>query len=61
MRAIVEADDWEEPGTSDFREAAVVSAAFPEMFRHRNNLTFTHRKEVAALFWFRGTHDLLNG
>ena len=48
-KAIVEAEDWDGPAYQTCREAAVVSAAFPEMFRRRNNLTFSHHKKVAAL------------
>jgi hypothetical protein len=48
-KAIVEAEDWEGPAYQTCREAAVVSSAFPELFRRRNNLSFSHHKEVAAL------------
>jgi hypothetical protein len=48
-KAIVETEDWEGPAYQTCREAAVVSNAFPEMFRRRNNLTFSRHKDVAAL------------
>lgn len=48
-KALVESDDWDGPSYQTCREAAVVSDAFPEMFRRRNNLSFSHHKEVAAL------------
>lgn len=48
-KAIVEAEDWEGPAYQTCREAGVVASAFQEMFRRRNDLTFSHHKEVASL------------
>ncbi len=49
LNTFVHAEDWEGPAYQTCRCAAVVSAAFPEMFQRRNNLSFSHHREVAAL------------
>ena len=47
-KAIVEAEDWEGPAYQSCRDAAYVAASF-ELSRRRDNLTFKHHREVAAL------------
>ena len=43
-----EAEDWEGPAYQSCRDAAYVAASF-ELSRRRDNLTFSHHREVAAL------------
>jgi N6-adenosine-specific RNA methylase IME4 len=47
-KAIVEAEDWEGPAYQTCRDAAWISEAFA-LSRRRDNLSFGHHKEVAAL------------
>jgi N6-adenosine-specific RNA methylase IME4 len=48
LKALVEAPNWTGPGYQTCRNAASVSRAY-EMSRRRDNLTFTHHAELAAL------------
>jgi hypothetical protein len=45
---VVEAEGWDGPAYQACRDAAFVSAKF-ELSRRRDNLTFKHHREVAAL------------
>jgi len=47
-KAIVEAEDWEGPGSKPRMNAAAAVKAFPETSRRREALSFWHRREVAA-------------
>ncbi len=47
-KAIIEADDWNGPSYKTCRNAASVAGKF-ELSRRRDNLTFNHHAEVAAL------------
>jgi hypothetical protein len=47
-KAIVEAEDWEGPAYQTCRNAASIANAF-ELSRRRDNLSFKHHVEVAAL------------
>ncbi|MGH7085947.1 MAG: hypothetical protein ACREFN_13255 [Acetobacteraceae bacterium] len=48
-KAVVEAEDWDGPAYQTCRNSAAVCTAFPEMSRRRDNLSFSHHAEVAAL------------
>jgi hypothetical protein len=47
-KAIVKTEDWEGPKYQTCRNAASIANAF-ELSRRRDNLTFKHHAEVAAL------------
>jgi hypothetical protein len=47
-KAIVDAEDWEGPAYQTCRDSAWVASRF-ELSRRKDNLTFNHHAEVAAL------------